>query len=187
MKEWLKKISVSLLLAGAELVLGLLLLIKPVEFTSIVIAVIGALLAVLGGFHLYRYIRLSREEAAKTWKLASGAGLLIIGICAIASQRWLVALLSTLTTLYGGLALAGSFMKLQIAVDALRGKRPFWYLMAVSFVVSVVLATLLFLQVFNEGSVWVITGIVLLVTAVLDGVYFFLGRQKKSPAVQKAE
>ena len=78
-------------------------------------------------------------------------------------------------------------MKLQIAVDALRGKRPFWYLMAVSFVVSVVLATLLFLQVFNEGSVWVITGIVLLVTAVLDGVYFFLGRQKKSPAVQKAE
>ena len=88
-------------------------------------------------------------------------------------------MLGTLTTLYGALSLAAAFMKLQIAVDALRSNRPFWYLMAISFAVSAVLATLLFVQAFGEGSVWIVAGIVLLLLAVLDGAYFILGRKKK--------
>ena len=77
------------------------------------------------------------------------------------------------------IVLAAAFMKLQIAVDALRGKRPFWYLMAISFVVTAVLVTLLFIGVFAENAVWIVTGIALIVLAVLDAVYFILGRTKK--------
>lgn len=179
MKDWIKKLSVSLLLAAGELILGLLLLINPMGLTTFVIVALGIVGILLGAYHLYHYIRLPREEAAKTWSLATGAGFLAVGIAAVANQHWLVQLLGTLTTLYGALSLAAALMKLQIAVDALRSNRPFWYLMAISFAVSAVLATLLFVQAFGEGSVWIVAGIVLLLLAVLDGAYFILGRKKK--------
>ncbi len=179
MKEWIKKISVSLMLAVCELLLGILLLVNPVGLTSFVIVALGVLLLLLGALHLFQYIRLTREDAAETWKLASGAGLLAIGISIIANQPWMVEIMGTLTTLYGIIVLAAAFMKLQIAVDALRGKRPFWYLMAISFVVTAVLVTLLFIGVFAENAVWIVTGIALIVLAVLDAVYFILGRTKK--------
>ena len=179
MKEWIKKISVSLMLAVCELLLGILLLINSVGLTSFVIVALGVLLLLLGALHLFQYIRLPREDAAETWKLASGVGLLAIGISIIANQPWMVEMMGTLTTLYGIIVLAAAFMKLQIAVDALRGKRPFWYLMAISFVVTAVLVTLLFIGVFAETVVWIVTGIALIVLAVLDAVYFILGRTKK--------
>ena len=179
MKDWIKKISVSLMMAAGELALGLLLLINPVGLTAAVVIALGIILVLLGAYNLFRYIRLSREEAAKTWFLATGACLLAIGVTAIANQHWLVTLLGTLTTLYGVMLLGVAFMKLQIAVDAVRGQRPFWYLMGISVIVSAVLAGLLFMQAFAENAVWIATGIILLVLAVLDGVYFILGRVKK--------
>lgn len=179
MKDWIRKISVSLMLAIGELLLGLLLLISPVELTSVVIIVLGALLTLLGCWHIFLYIRLQREEAAKTWYLATGAGLVVVGIAAIANQSWMVTLLGTLTTLYGSVALAAGFMKLQIAVDALRSRHPCWYLMAVSFLLTALLATLLFMNAIGENSVWIFTGVGLVVLAALDAVYFFLGRQSR--------
>ena len=179
MKERIGKISVSLMLAIGELLLGLLLLINPVGLTSWVIVTLGGLLILLGALHLFQYIRLPREKAAETWKLATGAGLLAIGLSSIANQHWMVQLLDTLTTLYGSIALAAAFMKLQIAVDALRSSRPCWYLMAISFLVTAILATLLFINLFAESAVWIVTGIVLLLLTVLDAVYFFLGRVKR--------
>ena len=87
--------------------------------------------------------------------------------------------MGALTTLYGIILLVAAFMKLQMAVDALRIQRPFWYLMAISFALTVVLATLLFIGFFAENSVSIVTGIALIVLAVLDAGYFFLGRRKK--------
>ncbi len=180
MKEWMKKISVSLILAVCELFLGLSLLIDPVSLASVVILVTGVILMLLGAWNLYQYARLSKEEAAQTWKLAVGAGLLAIGISFAANQHWMVQMLGTLTTLYGILILTAAFMKLQMGVDALRGKRPFWYLMAISFVLTAVLATLLFVNPFGEGVVWIVSGIALLVLAILDTACFILGRKKKA-------
>ena len=177
MKDWIKKISVTLALAILELLLGILLLCSPVGLSSIVIVAAGLLLILVGGYHLYGYIRLSREEAARTWKLASGAGILTLGITAIANQHWMVQILGTLTALYAILVLASAFMKLQMAVDAVRCSRKCWYLMAVSFLLSAALAVLLLLNPFAENVVWVFTGIALIVIAVLDGVYFALGRK----------
>ena len=179
MKNWTRKISVSLMLAVCELLLGILLLVNPVGLTSFVITALGVIVLILGALHLYQYIRLPREEAAKTWKLAIGTGLLAIGISVIVNQPWMVEMLGTLTTLYGIITLAAAFMKLQITVDALRGKRPYWYLMAISFLMTAVLATLLFVGTFAESAVWIMTGIILILLAVLDVVYFILGRRKK--------
>ena len=179
MKNWTRKISVSLMLAVCELLLGILLLVNPVGLTSFVITALGVIVLLLGALHLYQYIRLPREEAAKTWKLAIGTGLLAIGISVIVNQPWMVEMLGTLTTLYGIITLAAAFMKLQITVDALRGKRPYWYLMVLSCLMAAVLGTLLFVGTFAESAVWIMTGIILILLAVLDAVYFILGRRKK--------
>ena len=179
MKNWTRKISISLMLAVFELLLGILLLVNPVGLTSFVITALGVIVLLLGVLHLYRYIRLPREEAAKTWKLAIGTGLLAVGIFVMVNQPWMVEMLGTLTTLYGVITIAAAFMKLQISVDALRGKRPYWYLMAISFLMTAVLATLLFVGTFAESAVWIMTGIILILLAVLDVVYFILGRRKK--------
>ena len=152
MKELVKKISVSLMLAACELLLGILLLVNPMGLTSFVIIALGVLLLLLGALHLFQYIRLPREEAAKTWNLATGAGLSAIGISIIANQPRMLEIVGALTTLYGIILLVAAFMKLQMAVDALRIQRPFWYLMAISFALTVVLATLLFIGFFADRA-----------------------------------
>ena len=179
MKDTIKKISVSLALAVCELLLGILLLVNPVGLTSGVIIVLGIGLIAMGAMQIYRYIRLPLQDAVKTWKLAVGLGLATLGICGIANQHWLVTILGTLTTLYGLMLLVTAFMKLQMAVDALRLKRNMWYLMGVSFLLSAALATVLFIQPFPaEATLWIFTGIALIVIAVLDAVYFFMRRKK---------
>ncbi len=180
MKDGIKKISFSVILAVCEVLLGLSLLIDPSGLASVVMIVCGVLLILLGGWNVYRYVRLPREEAALTWKLAVGAGLLAIGITFVTNQHWMVQMLGTLTTLYGILVLTGTFMKLQMGVDALRVKRPFWYLMVVSFLFTAVLATLLIVNPFGDGAIWIVGGIALLALAVLDAAYFFLGRSRKA-------
>ena len=44
---------------------------------------------------------------------------------------------------------------------------------------KIILAVLLFINLFAESAVWTVTGIVLLGLALLDTVYFILGRTKK--------
>ncbi|MBQ9009367.1 MAG: DUF308 domain-containing protein [Clostridia bacterium] len=178
MSEGLKKISVSVVLAVCELLLGITLLSNPAGLASAVIIVAGVILFIGGAWDLFQYIRLPREEAAKTWKLAEGAGLLAAGLIAICNQHWLVQILGTLTTLYAFVVLASTFMKLQMAVDALRGGRPFWYLMAISTAVALGLFAFLFFHPFQENILWPVSGVVLILLAVLDGVYFWKGRSE---------
>ena len=96
---------------------------------------------------------------------------------AICNQHWLVQIMGTLTTLYAIIVLVSAFMKLQIAVDAFRGSRPFWYLMAISTISALIIAALLFFHPFPETATWIVAGIALIAVAVLDGAYFWLGRK----------
>ena len=66
-----------------------------------------------------------------------------------------------------------------LAVDALRGKRKYWYLMAISFVCSTVIATLLYINPFaSESAAWIFMGVSLIITAALDVIYFVLRKQE---------
>ncbi len=186
MKNYLRKINVSLLLSVLELVLGILLLINPTGLTSVVVIVIGILLILLGLYHLFHYVRLPREEASHTWKLATGTGIMTIGIVTVANQGWLVEIVGAAASLYGIILLTFAFMKLQIMVDAIRGGRKQWYMMAACFLSSAILATLLFTGAFTAPFVWIFSGILLIMTAILGIVYFLLGRRSK-PAESEPE
>jgi len=177
MKEWFRKISVSLGLAVCEMLLGITLLANPAGLASMVIIIAGILLIAAGALNVFRYLRLSREEATQTWHLAHGAGFLAAGLIAVCNQHWLVQIMGTLTTLYAILVLVSAFMKLQIAVDAFRGSSPFWYLMAVSTICALIIAALLFFHPFPATATWIVAGIALIAVAVLDGAYFWLGRK----------
>ena len=48
MKQWIRKISISLALAVAEMALGILLLINPMGLASMVMIALGILLVLLG-------------------------------------------------------------------------------------------------------------------------------------------
>ncbi len=180
MKDWLRKVSVSLALAVCELLLGIALLAYPAGLASLVIIIVGVLLSVMGVLNIFSYMKLPREEAMKTWKLSSGSGLLLVGLVAICNQHWLVQILGTLTTLYALVILFSVFMKLQIAVDAYRGNRPYWYLMVVSTLCGLAVSILLFFHPLAENALWILTGIVLIAMAVIDVVYFWMGRRKKT-------
>ncbi len=179
MAEGLKKISMSLLLAACELLLGITLLSNPAGLASMVIIGCGVLLFADGVLNMIQYIRLPREEAAKTWNLAKGTGLLIVGGIIITNQHWLVQIVSTLTTLYAFVILISTFMKLQMTVDAWRGQRPFWYLMGISMVCALALAALLFFHPVAENILWPLSGVVLILLAVLDVVYFWKGKSSE--------
>ncbi len=177
MREFVRKFSVVLLLAAGELLLGILLLINPKGLTTAVVVGVGVVLIAVGIFKLFRYIRLPREEASRTWDLAEGAGCIALGIIAITHQPWLVQILDTLTALYGTLTLILAFMKLQITVDAIRGAKFRWQIMACSFLAITALAILLVTSVLPENVVWIITGIVLIIAAFADTIYFILSRK----------
>ncbi len=177
MKALVRKFSVVLLLAAGELLLGILLLVNPKGLTTAVIIGVGVVLIAVGIFKLFRYIRLPREEASHTWDLAEGAGLIALGIIAITHQPWLVQILDTLTALYGTLILILAFMKLQITVDAIRGTKLRWQIMACSFLAIAALAILLVTNVLTENIVWIVTGIVLIIAAFADTIYFILSRK----------
>ena len=179
MKGTVRKISFSPILALLELLLGTLLLIDAIGLSVTVIIAFGAVLVLTGIWRLLRYLRGTQEEAALSWDLATFAGLVFLGACAIVNQKWLIDAAGSPAVMYGIMIAIAGFMKLQIAVDALRSKRPFWYLMAVSFLLTGTLTALLFLRVFADGTVWVFSGIVLIALGVLDCVYFILGKTKK--------
>ena len=151
---------------------------KPAGLASLVIVIAGVLLIAAGALNVFRYLRLSREEAMQTWHQAHGAGFLAAGLIAICNQHWLVQVMGTLTTLYAIIELVSAFMKLQIAVDAFRGGRLFWYLMAISTVCALAIAAVLFFHPFPETATWIVAGIALIAVAVLDSAYFWPGRRR---------
>ena len=175
-----KRFAVSLPLAVGELVLGILLLVNPKSLMSVLLVALGALLILLGGLSVFKYVRLSREESQLGWKLALGLGSAAAGLFILFQQSWMAQMFGTLLAVYGTVVTATAFMKLQMAVDALRIKRPMWYLMAISCLVSAIAAVLLYRNPFGgENAAWIVLGIMLIVIAGLDLGYFIMGRVKR--------
>ena len=62
MRKLLKKFD-SFIMALGEVLVGILLLVDPVRFTTAIIIGVGILLAVYGGLSVYAYFRSAPEEA----------------------------------------------------------------------------------------------------------------------------
>lgn len=168
---------VNLIICIGEIVIGALLLINPVGFTSAVLIALGVLLAVLGAIRLIGYFRTEPEIAARGGGLVTGLLFLLAGLFCIFRWNWFVLTFPILTVVYGVLTLANGLNKLQGAVDALRLGLRYWYLAMIGAVVTLLFGALIVLNPFATTAVlWTFIAVSLIVEAVLDILSFVLGR-----------
>ena len=83
------------------LVIGILLLIKPVGFTSGIIVIIGLLLAAQGIKSIVQYFKMKPAEASKEQLLSKGLIGTLIGCFCMFRSRWFIATFPVLTMIYG--------------------------------------------------------------------------------------
>lgn len=159
----------GLALCVMEIVVGVLLLIDPVGFTSGIIIGAGWVMALLGVFSGVRYFMSRPEEGAKAQLLFRALLLGLAGFTCITQYGWFLTAFPLLTVLYAGWMLVMAAMKLQQMADMLRLKAGRWYIPAISAALSVVLAVIILLNPFGAASaVWMFAGISLIAEAVVE-------------------
>lgn len=172
-----------------ELVVGILLLISPVTFTSGIIMAFGVVMLVAGLGSVIKYFRTDPVEAAQGQILVRGLIVLLVGgFCAFKSD-WFVATFPILTLLYGVAILLSGLAKIQWTVDMLRLKKKNWNLAAISAATSIVFSLVIIGNPFSSTTIlWMFTGISLIVEAVFDVVALcFEIKVMENPAIIDAE
>lgn len=179
-KEMTRGIN-ALLVSLIELVVGVLLLINPVGFTSWIIVGLGAVLAVLGLLSVIGYFRDAPDEAAKQQKLAKGLCFLSIGLFGMLNSGWFIATFPVLTMLYGAAILLLGFVRVQWTVDDIRLKTGKWMWSALSALLAIVFAVIILCDPFASTTVlWVFAGISLIAEAAVDiAAMVVFGRKEK--------
>lgn len=154
-----------------EILVGILLLIDPIGFTSMIIITLGVVLAVVGIMNFVRYFRTDVIEGAAGQLLTKGLIMTAAGCFCIFNVTWFISAFPVIIILYGIGILAAGFGKVQMMADMIRLKSGKWYLAAISAAVSIVCAVIIFC---NPGAttvfLWTFTGVSLIVGAVMDAV-----------------
>ena len=161
----------SLILCLFEVVVGILLLIDPIGFTSAIIKAFGVVLAVTGVISLIKYFRADAQTAAVGQLLTRGLVALMAGIFCILKTGWFLATFPLLTILYGVVILIVGLVKLQWTIDVARLKIGSCLLPALSALLSLACAVVILLRpIESTVLIWRFTAIGLIVQAVLDVV-----------------
>lgn len=166
----IKSLKIStLFLSLCELMVGILLVINPLEFTSIILVALGVLSLFFGIVNIIRYFKEAPEEASWGQNLTRGLLGVTAGLFFIFQGGWFVEAFPLLTELYGVLILITGTAKVQWAVDLLRMKIKNWFLAACSAVLTLVCVLVIFWNPFGDG-LWMFIAITLIVQAVFDFV-----------------
>ena len=90
----------NLLTCIFELLIGNLLLINPVGFTSGIIIVFGLILTAAGMISAIKYFRTDAEAAARENSLAKGMTFALFGLFCVFKSEWFLGAFPLLTILY---------------------------------------------------------------------------------------
>lgn len=175
--KFLKRNANVILLCLFEALIGVLLVVDPIGFTSGIIISFGIALLAAGLICTIGYFRADAVEAALRGALVKGLAMLLAGAFCVIQPMWLIAAFPLLTILYGVVILFAGLCKVQWTIDALRLKIGRWFLPAISAAVSIICGFVVLSDPFASTLVlWMFTGISLIVEAVLDVVVLFFGR-----------
>lgn len=175
--KFLKRNANVILICLLEALIGVLLVVDPIGFTSGIIIAFGIALSVAGLICTIGYFRTDAVEAALRGTLVKGLALLLAGAFCILKPEWFIVTFPLLTILYGVIILLVGLRKVQWAIDTLRLKIGRWYLPAISAVVSITCAFVILSNPFASTlALWMFTGISLIVESVLDVVVLFFSR-----------
>lgn len=168
----------NLLMSLVEILIGILLLINPVGFTSGIIIALGIVLAVMGIGQIISYFRTDAEEAASGAKLTKGILFAVLGLFCTFRSGWFIATFPVIAILYGVLILVAGVSKLQKALDMLRVKQPYWFIALISAVLTLLFAVLIIFNPFaSTAFLWTFIGVTLIVEAIMDVVTFFFAKK----------
>lgn len=159
----------SLFLALIEVVVGTILLLRPVGFTTAVIMTIGAMMTVQGLLSIISYFRHDVQQMLGNHLLVKGLTYAAGGLFCLLKSEWFLVAFPVLTALYGVLILLTGFYKLQWAADMYRLKLKYWYVALISAGIALVLSALILINPFATTNVlWMVTGVTMVVGAVMD-------------------
>lgn len=176
--KFLKENVGSIAICLFELIVGVLLLINPIGFTTWIIRIAGVVLMLLGLMEAVRYFMTSAEEAAFGQNLAKGLISFLAGGFCVFKTEWFIATFPVFTIIYGVMILIAGIGKVQLTVDMLRRKIKKWFWAAISAVISIVCAIVILGNPFTSTTVlWMFTGATLIVEAALDIVTMIIGRK----------
>ena len=168
----------TMLTCAVELVIGILLLINPVGFTTGIIIVLGLALMVAGLVSVVKYIRADPDTASQEGGLAKGLIFLLFGFFCVFRSDWFILTFPLLTVLYGVMALVCGICKVQWAADMLRAKQKFWYIGAIAAFLTIVFACLILANPFAAtATLWRFVGVTMIVEAAADCATFCLGHK----------
>lgn len=176
----LKRSLSGTLMGLIELLIGILLLIDPVGFTSGIIIAFGIVMMLWGLANIVKYFRTGAEEAAAKQLLATGLAKVLVGAFCAFRSHWFVATFPVLTLLYGVVILFVGLRKVQWTADMLRLKRKRWFLALISAAVSLLCGVVIITSPFSSTAVlWMFTAIGLIVDAVCDMIAAIWGGNEK--------
>lgn len=168
----------NLLMCIAELLIGILLLINPIGFTSGIIITLGIILALNGLRHTIRYFKDDPEEAAEQGSLVKGLIFLIAGLFCAFKSEWFIATFPVLTVIYGVATLLTGIRKIQWAIDMLRQKLKCWFVALIGAVLTLTFAILILCNPFSTTAIlWTFIAVSLIVEAVVDILTYIFGKK----------
>lgn len=186
MKKVIKDSMGVILMSLVELAVGVLLLIDPVSFTTVICVIAGVTAAAVGIMCLVKYFTLSPEEASAQQQLFKGLSAIALGALCIFNTGWIVSNIMLLSTIYGLAVLFAGISKVQWAVDMVRMHVAKWFLPAIGAVLSITLAVLILTNPFgNGGGLWVFTGIALVFESVYDIVILIISKRESADTKEK--
>lgn len=184
----LKKLSGGIIFCIIEALIGILLLINPVGFTSGIIISFGVIFIVWGVISIIQYFRQSPEEAALSQGLMKGLVLLSAGLFSTFKSGWFLTVFPLMTIFYGIAILLSGFSKVQWAIDLLRKKASKWFLILISAIVSIICSVVVLSSPFTSTAIlWMFTGISLIIESVFDIVALIMNRRIQKEAANAVD
>lgn len=171
-----------------EIIVGILLLIDPIGFTTGIVTVAGIVLLLGGLFFTVKYFLSDVEAASAGQYLAKGLVAVLAGAFCAFNSDWFVVTFPMLTIVYGIVALVMGLYKVQLTVDMLRRKNKKWFISGIGALISIVCGAVILGSPFGTVAVlWTFTGVSMIVEAVVDIVAFIFGSIGKKKNEKPAE
>ena len=159
----------SIVICIVEIVVGVLLLVNPVGFTSGIIIGSGVLLCLSGLLSIIRYFMMKPELAMQKQLLFKGLIALMGGATCITKYDWFLAAFPLLTVLYAIAMLILAAAKLQKMADMKRMHLPRWYLPGISAALAAVMAAIILVNPFGAAAaVWTFVAVSLIAEAIVE-------------------
>ena len=158
--------SELILLAVANIALGILLIVNPDEAVDFIWRAIGIVLAVWGVIRIINYFRVAVVEAFGSFGLVQGVALIAFGAYVAVSPFVMADVFGALMAI---LIIIGGVIKIQYAVDLKRMNGAFWWLELIVAIALVVLGAIAIGDPFaTDAALMIYIGISLVIDGAFD-------------------